>query len=138
MSWILSGATRRRRLRFDSWIANLGTSSGTRIVLGHRQRSPSGPFSDVMLVRPDGERLPLSARAAQRAATVGDTRPGCPDRGKRAMNHKPAKQFFELEGHLRVPRKHVETIVVSSDGSGGSGESQEVRDVVRGGRSTSR
>jgi hypothetical protein len=52
--------TRRPRLRFDGWIAGLGTSSGTRIVLGHWPRSPFGPFGDVMLERPDGERLLLA------------------------------------------------------------------------------
>ncbi|MFD0395101.1 hypothetical protein ACFQ3Z_34580 [Streptomyces nogalater] len=30
------------------------------MVLGHWQRSPFGPFSDVMLERPDGERLLLA------------------------------------------------------------------------------
>ncbi|CAL9291170.1 hypothetical protein [Streptomyces sp. SudanB182_2057] len=53
-------ARRRRTLRFDGWIAGLGTTSGTRVVLGHWQRSPFGPFSDVMLERPDGERLLLA------------------------------------------------------------------------------
>ncbi|WP_329270134.1 hypothetical protein [Streptomyces pseudovenezuelae] len=48
------------RLRFDGWIAGLGTTSGTRVVLGHWPRSPFGPFSDVMLERPDGERLLLA------------------------------------------------------------------------------
>jgi hypothetical protein len=48
---------RRSRVRFDGWIAGMGTSSGTRIVVGHWQRSPFGPFSDVMLERPDGRRL---------------------------------------------------------------------------------
>ncbi|WP_020116865.1 hypothetical protein [Streptomyces canus] len=48
------------RLRFDGWIAGLGTASGTRVVLGHWPRSPFGPFSDVMLERPDGERLLLA------------------------------------------------------------------------------
>ncbi|MEU9055488.1 hypothetical protein AB0D37_34645 [Streptomyces sp. NPDC048384] len=48
------------RLRFDGWIAGLGTSSGTRIVLGRWQRSPFGRFSDVMLERADGERLLLA------------------------------------------------------------------------------
>ncbi|MFF9133005.1 hypothetical protein [Streptomyces sp. NPDC014806] len=50
----------RTRLRFDGWIAGLGTSSGTRIVLGHWPRSPFGPFSDVMIERPDGRRLLLA------------------------------------------------------------------------------
>ena len=47
-------------LRFDGWIAGLGTSSGTRIVVGHWPGSPFGPFSDVMLERPDGERVLLA------------------------------------------------------------------------------
>ncbi|MEN8651478.1 hypothetical protein ABCR94_12745 [Streptomyces sp. 21So2-11] len=60
------------RLRFDGWIAGTGTSSGTRIVLGHWQRSPFGTFNDVMLEREDGERLlfaPTSRTADFIAAT---------------------------------------------------------------------
>ncbi|WP_079060894.1 DEAD/DEAH box helicase [Streptomyces prasinus] len=34
---------------------------------------------------------------------------------KWAMHYEAAKQFFEREGHLRVPRKHVERIVVVED-----------------------
>ncbi|MFF8449887.1 hypothetical protein ACF06Q_19615 [Streptomyces leeuwenhoekii] len=60
MSRMPSLAGRRPRLRFDGWIAGTGTSSGTRIVLGHWRRSPFGPFSDVMLERPDGRRLLLA------------------------------------------------------------------------------
>lgn len=60
MSRILSGTSRCPRLRFDGWIAGMGTSSGTRIVLGHWERSPFGPFSDVMLEQADGERLLLA------------------------------------------------------------------------------
>ncbi|MGW0885345.1 helicase associated domain-containing protein [Streptomyces sp. NPDC002671] len=30
---------------------------------------------------------------------------------KWAMNYEAARQFYEREGHLRVPRKHVERIV---------------------------
>ncbi|MGK5631835.1 Helicase associated domain protein [Streptomyces sp. URMC 123] len=48
---------------------------------------------------------------------------------KWAMNYAAAKQFFEREGHLRVPRKHVETIVVGGDQRGGSGEDREVREL---------
>ncbi|KUM78021.1 hypothetical protein [Streptomyces curacoi] len=51
---------RRPRLRFDGWIAGMGSSSGTRIVLGYWQRSPFGPFSDAMIERADGERLLLA------------------------------------------------------------------------------
>ncbi|MFF7369806.1 helicase associated domain-containing protein [Streptomyces tricolor] len=42
---------------------------------------------------------------------------------KWAMNYEAAKQFFEREGHLRVPRKHIETIAT------GSGKDQEVREL---------
>ncbi|WP_053846440.1 hypothetical protein [Streptomyces sp. NRRL B-24085] len=59
-------------LRFDGWIAGLGTASGTRVVLGHWPRSPFGPFSDVMLERPDGERL-LLAPTRETADFVSDT-----------------------------------------------------------------
>jgi hypothetical protein len=50
----------RNALRFQGWIAGVGTSSGTRIVLGHWPRSPFGPFADVMLERADGQRLLLA------------------------------------------------------------------------------
>ncbi|MFF7790186.1 hypothetical protein [Streptomyces sp. NPDC007991] len=62
----------RSRLRFDGWIAGVGTSSGTRVVLGHWQRSPFGPFSDVMIERADGERL-LLAPSHRTADFVGGT-----------------------------------------------------------------
>jgi hypothetical protein len=35
---------------------------------------------------------------------------------KWAMNYEAAKQFYQREGHLRVPRKHIET-VLSEEGS---------------------
>ncbi len=60
MSRIFGEATRHPRLRFDGWIAGLGTSSGTRVVLGRWLRSPFGPCSDVMLEWADGERLLLA------------------------------------------------------------------------------
>ncbi|WP_410539714.1 hypothetical protein [Streptomyces sp. KL2] len=50
----------RNAQRFHGWIAGVGTSSGTRIVLGHWPRSPFGPFSDVMLERAGGQRLLLA------------------------------------------------------------------------------
>lgn len=49
-----------RTLRFDGWIAGLGTASGTRVVLGHWPRSPFGPFSDLMVEEPGGHRLLLA------------------------------------------------------------------------------
>ncbi|WP_369213265.1 hypothetical protein [Streptomyces flavofungini] len=65
-------APRRRRLRFDGWIAGMGTAGGTRIVLGHWPRSPFGPFSDVMLESADGHRL-LLAPSRETADFIGGT-----------------------------------------------------------------
>jgi hypothetical protein len=50
----------------------MGTSSGTRIVVGHWPRTPYGPFSDVMLERADGERL-LFAPTQQTARFIRET-----------------------------------------------------------------
>lgn len=47
-------------MRFDGWIAGLGTASGTRLVLGHWPRSPFGAVSDVMVEHADGRRLLLA------------------------------------------------------------------------------
>ncbi|MBB4796280.1 superfamily II DNA or RNA helicase [Streptomyces nodosus] len=47
---------------------------------------------------------------------------------KWALNYEAAKQYYEREGHLRVPRKHVETIAIG-DGKGGSKEGQEVLEL---------
>ncbi|WP_436843890.1 helicase associated domain-containing protein [Streptomyces sioyaensis] len=44
---------------------------------------------------------------------------------KWAMHLTAARQFYEREGHLRVPRKHVETIIVGA----ADGEDQEQRHV---------
>ncbi|MFI6063156.1 helicase associated domain-containing protein [Streptomyces sp. NPDC051286] len=43
---------------------------------------------------------------------------------KWAMHLTAAQQFFEREGHLKVPRKHIETIVNRN-----GGKDQEQRDV---------
>ncbi|UOB07610.1 Helicase associated domain protein [Streptomyces sp. HP-A2021] len=49
---------------------------------------------------------------------------------KWALNYTAAKQFYEREGHLRVPRQHVERIVIGGgDGDGDSGEDQEEREL---------
>ncbi|WP_425588599.1 Helicase associated domain protein [Streptomyces venetus] len=52
---------------------------------------------------------------------------------KWAMHYEAAKQYYQREGHLKVPRKHVETIVVGSGhgeaGDREDGEGQEVRQV---------
>lgn len=63
-----TGAT--DHVRFDGWIAGVGTSSGTRVVLGHWERSPFGTFTDVMLERADGTRL-LLAPTPETADFVG-------------------------------------------------------------------
>jgi hypothetical protein len=46
--------------RFDGCIAGLGTAAGLRAVVGHWPRSPFGPFTDVMVERPDGHRVLLA------------------------------------------------------------------------------
>jgi hypothetical protein len=51
------------RVRFDGWIAGLGTTSGTRLVLGHWTRSPFGPVTDVMVEGADGHRRLLAGDA---------------------------------------------------------------------------
>jgi hypothetical protein len=43
-----------------------------------------------------------------------------------ALNYTAAKQYYQREGHLRVPRKHIETITVDRD----DGESHEQQDVA--------
>jgi hypothetical protein len=60
-------------------------------------------------------------------------RPRTSQADKWALNYQAAKQFYEREGHLRVPRKHTETIVISSgDRTGGSSERQQVRELKLG------
>ncbi|GAA4606262.1 hypothetical protein BJY16_005739 [Actinoplanes octamycinicus] len=61
-----------RRLRFDGWIAGIGTSGGIRLVLGHWPVSPFGPVSDVMVEYPDGRRV-LLAPTAELGRFVADT-----------------------------------------------------------------
>lgn len=60
------------RRRFDGWILGTGTTSGTRVVLGHWPRTPLGSFSDVMVQQPDGHRL-LLAPSEEVAGFVGST-----------------------------------------------------------------
>jgi hypothetical protein len=60
------------RVRFDGWIAGLGTTGGTRLVVGHWPGSPFGPVTDVMIERPDGHRL-LLAVTAELAGFVAET-----------------------------------------------------------------
>jgi len=49
-----------QRQRFEGRIAGVGTTSGTRIVVGHWARTPLGPFCDAMVERADGHRLLLA------------------------------------------------------------------------------
>jgi hypothetical protein len=42
-------ARQRQRWVFDGWIASLGTTAGTRILIGRWPRSPFGPIVDVMI-----------------------------------------------------------------------------------------
>ncbi|MFF1377595.1 hypothetical protein [Streptomyces sp. NPDC058308] len=51
---------RPKRLRFDGWIAGLGTAAGVRLVVGYWPLSPMGPFADVMVERADGRRVLLA------------------------------------------------------------------------------
>ncbi|MGK5683503.1 hypothetical protein [Actinoplanes sp. URMC 104] len=51
------------RLRFDGWIAGVGTASGTRLVVGHWPESPFGPVTDVMVEHADGHRVLLAGTA---------------------------------------------------------------------------
>lgn len=60
------------RERFDGWILGTGTTSGTRLVLGHWPRSPLGAVSDVMVERADGHRT-LLAHTAELADFVAAT-----------------------------------------------------------------
>lgn len=47
-------------LRFDGHITGLGSTSGTRVVVGIWSRSPYGAFADAMVERPDGQRILLA------------------------------------------------------------------------------
>ena len=47
-------------LQFDGAIAGMGTTSGTRLVVGMWPLSPYGSVTDVMVERPDGHRILLA------------------------------------------------------------------------------
>jgi hypothetical protein len=47
-------------LKFDGAIAGMGTTSGTRLVVGMWPLSPYGPVTDVMIERDDGHRILLA------------------------------------------------------------------------------
>lgn len=53
-------STREDTQRFDGHIVGLGTTSGTRVVVGMWDRSPYGRFADAMVERPDGHRVLLA------------------------------------------------------------------------------
>ncbi|MCB7136056.1 hypothetical protein [Cellulosimicrobium marinum] len=61
-----------RALVFRGRIAGWGTASGTRFVVGRWDVTPLGGFADVMVERPDGERV-LLAPTAEVADLVGST-----------------------------------------------------------------
>jgi hypothetical protein len=48
------------RVRFDGEISGVGTTEGTRIVVGRWLQSPFGTFADVMVERADGHRVLLA------------------------------------------------------------------------------
>ncbi|MEU6991078.1 hypothetical protein ABZ953_10540 [Streptomyces sp. NPDC046465] len=60
------------RMRFDGWIAGLGTAAGVRLVVGYWPLSPLGAFADVMVERADGRRVLLapSERVAEFVAAT--------------------------------------------------------------------
>ncbi|GIE29362.1 hypothetical protein Ait01nite_024070 [Actinoplanes italicus] len=60
------------RLRFEGWIAGLGTAGGTRLVVGHWPGSPFGPVTDVMIEDRAGHRL-LFAESEELAQFVAET-----------------------------------------------------------------
>jgi hypothetical protein len=59
-------------VRFDGWIAGLGTAGGMRCVVGHWPDSPFGRFTDVMVERSDGHRV-LLAPSPEVASFVAGT-----------------------------------------------------------------
>ena len=62
----------RHRQRFHGQIAGLGSTSGTRVVVGRWAASPLGSFADVMLERAEGHRV-LYAPTREVGEFVADT-----------------------------------------------------------------
>lgn len=60
---MIDSSERTRRLRFDGAIAGIGTSSGTRLVLGMWPSSPYGSIVDAMIESADGHRVLIAPRA---------------------------------------------------------------------------
>lgn len=50
--------------RFEGTIAGVGTTSGTRFVLGAWDETPFGPITDVMIERTDGHRVLIAPTTA--------------------------------------------------------------------------
>lgn len=96
---------RQKRWVFDGWIAGLGTTSGTRIVVGRWPRSPFGSFGDVMIEDATGHRR-LIAPSREIAEFVAATYTFdsieighfgvTPGRGEWAVTAGPLKLAFEL------------------------------------------
>jgi hypothetical protein len=57
--------------RFSGHIAGVGSTSGTRVVLGHWQETPMGPFSDVMVETRAGHRVLLAPNGEVAAFIAG-------------------------------------------------------------------
>ncbi|MFF4038445.1 helicase associated domain-containing protein [Streptomyces sp. NPDC001816] len=47
---------------------------------------------------------------------------------KWSLNVAAARQYYQREGHLRVPRKHTEQIIVGGGGEDGDGQDREQRE----------
>jgi superfamily II DNA or RNA helicase len=63
----------------------------------------------------------------QPAAEDEKPRPRRTQADKWALNYAAAKLFYEREGHLRVPRKHIERIAVGGDGSSQDQDERQIR-----------
>ncbi|MFP1630063.1 helicase associated domain-containing protein [Streptomyces sp. 5K101] len=59
------------------------------------------------------------------AADDEKPRPRVSQADKWALNYAAAKQYYRREGHLRVPRKHVEEVAVGGVGGRGGGADRE-------------
>ncbi|MGV9503866.1 Helicase associated domain protein [Streptomyces sp. NPDC003642] len=68
----------------------------------------------------------------QPATETEKPKPRTSQADKWALNYHAAKQYYEREGHLRVPRKHIEPITIGGDGNRDSGEDQQERAIKLG------
>jgi len=101
----------QKRLRFDGWIAAIGTTSGTRIVVGRWRRTPFGAFTNVIIEAPTGHRRLIAPRQdvaafltnTERVDTVEITRVGVTAKPREwAVSAGPLHVAFELG--RRAPR----------------------------------